>query len=667
MARITKENYMLAEKTWKRWSSGMNRGHLEYQKAARKNEDFYLGGGRQWSKEDKALLDEVGRPALEPNLIFSIVNSVLGYQTQSRMSITYRPREQDDGLKSTILSKLGMYVLDRNSYSWIESAMFADGIIQQRGYLDVRLDFDDNMFGNISITIEDPLSVMPDPEANSYDPDDWSDVIISKWLSFDEVEELYGKAMRRKVENSVPDEQDWGTDGTEVNRNKFGDDNVFSRWTIDESGTPRVRVLERQYWKLQTRKFFVDLETGELELVPEGMSDREINKSVKASGQDVVERVVKRVRWVVCTSNIVLHDDWSPYKHFTIIPYFPYFRRGKTAGIIDNLISTQEMVNKTFSQILHVINTSANSGWIIQENSLTNMDTEDLEDVGAQSGIVLEYKAGREKPEKITPNQIPTGLDNMVVRGFDLMKSISGVHESFMGGRGPEVSGEAIQTRVHQNTLQLASPMDNLFRTRHMLALRILELIQEYYTEPRSFLITSSAQPTESEAISINQEDESLGIINDVSVGKYDVVVADTPAHITSQSAQLAEAIELRKFGVAIPDHIIVKYSSLDDRDELAKELAGGDPQQQQMTQEQQDLMKRQAESAITKNEADTLNRNMDSLSKATEIAVSLAYGPEIEEILDSVMERVDDFEEEEPAPTLGEMPNNMQEEGDML
>ena len=100
----------------------------------------------------------------------------------------------------------------------------------------------------------------------------------------------------------------------------------------------------------------------------------------------------------------MLHDDWSPYEHFTLVPYFPYWRRGKPFGMVRNLISPQEQLNKISSQELHIVNTTANSGWIVESGSLTGMNADDLEEHGAETGLVLEFNRGSTPPGKIPPN-----------------------------------------------------------------------------------------------------------------------------------------------------------------------------------------------------------------------------------------------------------------------
>ncbi|UOF79328.1 portal protein [Caudoviricetes sp.] len=644
----------LANKHWQRYQSALRRGHQEYQIRAKLCENFYLGGGRQWSDEDKKTLEEMGRPYLEENIIFSTVNTVIGYQTQSRMDIVYKPREADDQGVQDVLSKLAMFITDQNKFPWKESTLFSDGLIQQRGFYDLKMDFNENVYGDISLEVLDPLDVIPDPDSKSYDPDDWADVITLSWMSFEDIKETYGLGVWRKLENTQEDESDFGTASFEEERNKFGTTNNYSSFYTDDSGTKHARIINRQYWKIQNREFYFDPKSGDLFPVPDDIKPSEKKKYAKESGYELIKKVSKRIRWTVSTKDVVLFDEWSPYEHFTVIPYFPYFRRGTTLGLVDNLIKTQEMLNKVFSQILHTVNTTANSGWSVEENSLVNMDVEDLETVGSSTGLVLEYKSGRNPPAKIEPNQVPNGLKDLVTSGIDLIRLISGVSETFQGGKGPEVSGTAIQSRVHQSAIQLAAPIDNLFRTRNMFADRLLKLIQAFYTQERTFLVTGSNEKGETvdSSVTINKDD-GLQLINDVTVGKYDSVIADVPTQITFQNAQLSQAIEMRKYGINIPDEEMIRMSTLSRKNEIVKKIENAPTKESQQAQQKQlelqiDTMKK----TIEELEAKAKSKEADTLKQVTDVAVLIAANPKLSPLIDALMatvsKGVDKVEEEE-------------------
>lgn len=644
MSRLTKKK--LANSQWDRYTAAMVRGHQNYQKQAKLCENFYLGAGRHWDQETKNELESKGKPWLEENIIFSTVNTVIGYQTQSRMDISYKPREVNDQQTADTLTQIGMYVVDQNKFPWKESQVFSDGMIQQRGYFDIRIDFEKNLNGDISIDTLDPLDVIPDPDAKSYDPDEWSDVMILKWIPLSDIKEVYGVTKYRAVLKylSDMDEADWGAgaDGFGERRNKFSEDSTYFSYYKDDGDEVHVRVIERQHWKMHNRNFFYDIESGELYPAPDKLKESELKALAKEQGYEYIKRAVKRVRWTVTTKDVILHDDWSPYEHFTVVPYFPYFRRGITLGMVDNLIKSQEMLNKVYSQILHVVNTTANSGWTVEENTLTNMDVEDLEDRGAETGLVIEHKRGSNPPAKIEPNQIPTGLKDLVTSSVDLIRLISGVSETFQGGKGPEVSGTAIQSRVQQSAIQLATPIDNLFRTRNMIAQRILELIQTFYTDQRAFLIVGEDQEDGvPQPVEVNKVDQKTGeILNDVTKGRYDVVIADVPTQITFQNAQMAQAIELRKYGVDIPDDEMVRMSTLNRKDKIAKKLSGEKSEEQmQIEQHQIMLQLENMKAAIEELEAKSSKTNVEAAAKAAEIAQMIAEKPSLAPILDVLLQ----------------------------
>jgi len=116
---MNKKDQQLARATWDRYTSALNRGHAEFQKRAQHNENFYLGMGLQWDEEAKQMLQNQDKPWLEIDLIFSLINTVTGYQTQSRLDIAFKPREAGDQDLSDVLSKISMHILDSNFFPWV--------------------------------------------------------------------------------------------------------------------------------------------------------------------------------------------------------------------------------------------------------------------------------------------------------------------------------------------------------------------------------------------------------------------------------------------------------------------------------------------------------------------------------------------------------------------
>lgn len=631
---------------WERYRLAMDQGHKDYTFRAKYLEQMYLGAGQQWAKTPEIVeaLETAGKPVLELNLIGADIRRLKGYQTQSRMNISYEPRGEGDEKISEILSKIALFELDQNRFPWLESQVFEDGIVQQRGYFDIRMDYETDLRGKIKITTLDPLDVIPDPNGKTYDPDGWEEVTVNKWIPLETIKALYPSKYKEVKLSMSSSEDDWGHFNDEgAERNTFSQPyTTFNYLKISEEDY-YVRVLDKQYKETTRRDFYYDLENDNLIPVPDDLTKRQAKAEAKRMGYEIVPRIVKRIKWVVCTRDVILHEDWSPYEHFTIVPFFPIFRRGQTQGLVDNLISNQEVINKAHSQLLHIINTTANSGWITQEGSLVNMDDEDLEQEGASTGLHIVYRRGYEKPEKIQPNQIPTGLRDFLNLSIGIHDRLLGVSEAFRGDRSNEVSGIALQERVNQTAVGLSSIIDNLMLTRNILARLMLNLIQNFYTEERTFRIVVDKQTGETEELTVNQpaevetgqEEPDVGIINDITVGKYDVVISDIPTTVNYQQGQLAEALEFRKFGVQIPDDEMVRMSSLARKKEIADRLKG-DPTPEQQQQMQAQIEQLIAEVAKTKAEAE--NKEQDTISKAAEVAKMIAENPAIAPVLQQIM-----------------------------
>lgn len=628
---------LIAQENWQRYQYGKDRGHLQYMAQAAKCEGMYLGGGEQWSPEDVAILAEQGRPAYEFNEIMPSVNSAVGYQIHNRMDIAYKPAGGDGDLQTaTILSKVAMQICRANQFHWKETQAFSDGCIEQRGYYDVRVSFDRNIKGEVVIDTLDPLDVVPDPDAKTYDPDGWGDVCVTRWLTLDEIEQRYGKQARTNAEQSNDAGVDFGEEDGETQRNTFGAEGMSGladAYTAAGDGTSRYRVIDRQRFVYELTPCIVFPQSGDVQV--EANLSKETVEDALRQGAVRAKRMQRRVRWVVSTFSRVLFDDYSPYEHYTVVPYFAYFRRGKTRGMVDNGIGPQEALNKAVSQFIHIVNSAANSGWEVEENSLANMDTEDLEVNGARTGLVIEYKKGTTPPKKIQPNQVPTGVDRLIDRADKALKDVT-VPEAMRGLPGPETSGVAIQSKQFASQQQLAVPLDNLAYTRRLLAMRILKLVQRYYDSYRVFRITETDPRTGREVervLEINRYDPaSGGYLFDVTVGTYDVVISEQPMQVTFENSQFEQVMEMRKAGIAIPDRLALRYSSLADKHELIESLP--DPAQQPADptlQAKAELMAAQARKTDADTEhvkSQTVGVNVTAQYSATQAAQVLMQVP---------------------------------------
>jgi hypothetical protein len=569
-----------ADGNWRAYRRARDLGHREYVDRAKKYDAFYLG--EQWALHDVQALDAEGRPHLTINQILKIVNAYLSEQKKQRADVVFKASRDGKHDTAVVLTKLIQQLMDENKFDYIERELFSDGIVDDRGYIDVRVDFQKNILGEVHITIEDPFEIMPDPDAKSYDPKDWNSVIKTKWMTLDEIEAVYGKKNREKIEaysdTYVPDE--FGSDQIRYDGARtFGDEGVYPLPLDDSDPYLRdiraVRVIERQYRRLTKVLYFVDPITGDMSQVAPGIDEARAQKIADQTGAGLMTKTAPRIRWTVSAANHVFHDEWSIYRTFSVIPYFPFFRKGKASGVVRQLISPQEQFNKLESQQLHVVNTASNSGWQFETGSLVNMTKEDLENRGAETGLVLEYATGRAPPEKIKPNDIPTGLANVSDRARASIAEIAGIDPLRSDTQEIKIGDIKVDINPTIGQAQLTVPFDNLQRSRILMAEKVLELVQDFYVESRVLRATNWEDlNAEQEELPVNMIDAAGKIVNDLSIGEYDVVVGSIPSRDTYQEAQFAELMQMKAAGVMIPDDEVIRHSSLANKFDIADRVA---------------------------------------------------------------------------------------------
>tara|TARA_R110000803_G_scaffold1415_1_gene4598 strand:- start:1312 stop:3423 length:2112 start_codon:yes stop_codon:yes gene_type:complete len=634
------EELTLAKQQWNQYTRARDNGHDDYIDMAKKCDAFYRGD--QWDEADMSMLDDQGRPALTINTILPTINAVLGEQSQRRADIQFKPRGGGKQDIADVLTKVYAQIADNNKLDWTEATVFSDGLIQDRGWFDVRIDFEDHVNGEVRITSKDPLDILIDPTAKSYDPKTWNEVFESKWMSLDEIEETYGQKQADKLRMIAEMGTTLGADSMEYEEERYGDldDNEYGQNYPGDPENARalrsIRVIERQYYRLKDCMFYVDPVTGDKRTIPYVWSKKKREEFADQYGLAIIEKKIRTVRWTVTADTVVLFDDWSPYAHFTLVPYFPYFRRGKPFGMVRNLLSPQEQLNKITSQELHIVNTTANSGWVIEGGSLSGMTADDLEEHGAQTGLVLEYNRGSTAPQKIQPNQIPTGLDRIGQKAASNIKAISGISDAMLGTDSPEVSGIAIQAKQNRGALQIQVPLDNLQKTRQYLAEKVLQLVQMYYTEERVVQITDESDPYKPRVeLAVNQMTPEGEVINDLTLGEYDVIIGTAPARDNFDEMQFAEAIELRNAGVPIPNDMIVEYSHLSRKADIAariRQQEGTAPPTEEQIQLQQFQMESQIRSTqleIARLEAE-VGRLQSEASLNTAKAQATEFDPQL-------------------------------------
>jgi len=647
----TPEQDLIVERQWSSYTRGRDAGHLDWVEEARQYDEYYYGN--QWDDEVTQTLDAQGRPHYSVNLVLSTVNAVIGEYIKSRQDISFVPMGKGANQETaSSLRFLFKQIAINNKSEHKEKTVFTDGLIQDRGYFYYYMDFSDNVEGEIKEEVLDPTDVILDSGAKDYDPSTWNEVHISRWMTPDEIGALYGPEFRDQVELAAANGT-FGHDSLEWEAPNFGGDyhnseTFFQPDTDEVKRVKRIRVIERQYRKLARTAFFVDRPTGDMRPVPEGWEKERSQAFAFQNDLDIIWKPERRIRVTITADKLILHDGWSMFSKIAVVPFFPYFRRGRPFGLVRNLIDPQDMLNKVTSQELHVVNTTANSGWIFETGSLVNMDRDDLTTQGSKTGLVLEVAQGHEPPQKIQPNQIPTGLSEIGAKAGTFFREISGVNEAQLGTQRSD-SSKALDARKQGGMIQQEIIFDNLALTRELRAELMLEMIQSYYSETRLIQVFKKNEDgdVEQEELSINEpyftndpdtQESVEEIRNDVTLGEYSVVIGSIPRRETYDEGLFDQLMNMREAGVQIPDHILIENSQLPDKAEVVETvkqiqgLAAPTPEEIKRNQQISELEMRLLGAQVMNEEAQAIERKANAMKLQAQ-AQSEAQAPEIKKL----------------------------------
>lgn len=556
-------------------------------------EDYEFVAGKQWSEEDIAAFEEMGKPAITINRIKPLINVLSGYQRLNRYDIDFLPRTGDDVNVCEVRKGMTKYVLDQCDYDSQESHAFLDAAICGIGWFDVGYQFDESMQdGEAYVKREDPFSVYVDPEAHQPDFSDAKYICRAKWVDKEELSVTF-------PEHKEEIDAQYAVYDTEERQDEARADPMWYKSELN-----KVRLVECWYKTKKTVKMAY-LQDGTAVPAEEVPIEYMLQGAVIGE-QDITKSVVR-----VCSffDTVLLEDMDSPYQHgeFPLVPIVCYsFGAGDIpAGFVRDLKDPQREINRRRIQILHILNTSGNGGGFIEEDAMSEEQKAEFERKGSIPGYFAEVRSMALSQGKIHERQMqqpPAAIIQAESQAASDLTAISGINEALMGVDIPnQSSGRAIELKQKQAITHIAPMFDHLRKAKKKVAYLLwgkrehAGVIPQYYTEDKVYRVEGQ---NGQQFIRVNHQvvqQDPLGnaivsTLNDLSQGEFDVVIADTQASTTQRQAQMWSLIDavgrLQVPGDLVFD-IILDLSDLPNKDEIKQRYLQRQEAQQQAAQQQ--------------------------------------------------------------------------------
>jgi hypothetical protein len=557
------------------WFDDAVSARAEWDKHAVSDYKFYSGD--QWPTDVNPLNDG-GRPNLTLNKIKSVVNACIGYQTQNRYEPHFLPRTARDNKLAEVRKSVTKYILDQCDFADLETKVFQDMLIGGMGWVYAGWCYDDKFpAGRMEIKRVSPFDVYWDPEARELDLSDSEFMFYATWQSKGKVARMFPEWKNEIMamnDDNLPEEDDLSQTKT------------MSNWFLYDK--KKIRMCTCWYKTYETVDY-IDDGTGHLIPAPVG-SNPSAEQVMRTESRPVV-------RCATFIRDVLLEDMPSPYQH-NMIPLVPllgyYTNEGDVpAGIIRDIKDAQMEINKRRSQILHIINTSAFNGMLVEEGAMTKAQQEKWRKFGSKPGMITEVvTGGLDKIKPVPPAPLPDSIARLEQAFENDIKSITGINEEMLGTDGSKsASGRAIELRQRMAVTQIALLFDNL-RDMKLRLMQILwgrgqmpGLVQQYYKEEMIIRISEDGQDAQFRTVNQTHPigvDNSGNVlyqtINDLSVGDFDIAITESPSTPTKRYSDMMSFLELMKtpLGATVaqvaPD-LFLEYSDLPNKEMVAQRL----------------------------------------------------------------------------------------------
>jgi hypothetical protein len=531
-------------------------------------EDLRFIAGFQWN--DAARAERRGRPMITINRSQQFLRQVSNPIRQNMPVLKCETDGQTDDtqIKPEIVNGLLRRIQYNSSAAHVYAQAVEHAVGCGIGWFRVATEYYDEESFDLDICIKrvfNPLTVYPDPGAMEPDRSDMKWCLVSEPMPVEAFKKKYPKAsltgMDTPSNGASQSSITWGT----------GD------W---------VRVAE--YWKISdTEDEIFLLKTGDT--VRKSTLNKDQIAFLKTNGIIENSRPAKsqKVSMTLVSGQEELEDAYDfPCKFIPIIPVIggevPLDNGVYRHGIIRFQREPQQLNNYFLSVAAEALGQQPKSPWLVTQKMIGKFKGL-WDNANREATPYLPYEvdpsAPTQRPERMQPPPLPTGLVQFAQMMQEDMKAATGIYDAALGNRSNETSGVAIAARQEQGTQATFHYVDNLEHSLEHLGRMLLDMMPKVYDTPRTMKLQTDDD--REKEVTINQELMRFGGMpirnNDVTRMKYNsvrVVLGPSYASRRQEAVQLLTQLVTAMPQVgAVAGDLIAKNLDFDGAEQLAERL----------------------------------------------------------------------------------------------
>jgi hypothetical protein len=580
-------------------------------------EDLKFGGGDQWPVELQNSRNLESRPVITVNKVDNYCRQVCNQQRQQRPRIkVHAMNTHDDMVDAQVVQGIIRHIEVNSNADHAYDNAFEYAVRMGWGFMRVRTDYvsEDSFDQEIFIDpVDNPFTVYFDPNSVAPDGSDADRCLITTMMPKKEFSKLYPKA-------SV----DGGTSFTQR-----GTGDSQSEWITKED----IRLAE-YYYTVREKATLYQLSDGSSTF----SDDKDFFNRLALAGITVIDQrpsYKKTIKYCKLTANDVVEEGSWAGRYIPIVPVYGRHivigDKRKKFGMIRYAKDPQRMYNFWQTSITEGVALAPKAKWLLAEGQDEGHEN-DWAQANIKSFPVLRYKQtdieGRPAPVpvRLQPEPPQAGVMAAAAGVDNDIKSIMGVFDPAQLGQG-NISGKALNGQQQQVDLTNYDYYDNLTRSIAHVGKICLDLIPKIYdTERVMRIIGDDGKP---DLLTINQREATGRVLNDMSVGQYDIVMDTGPGYDSKRQEAVANIGPILAADPALMEKIGDLYFRNQDfpgADTIADRLATLNPLAQ--IDEHSDIPPQvQMQLAQAKKQVEDMQQQMQAM------ALDLKYGQSVAQI----------------------------------
>lgn len=583
---------------------------------------FYLGD--QWDEQEKRQLYQDGRSTFTFNRIRPVINFITGYQRQRRHSSVVVPIEDGDQKVADQLTKIMYHVMNHGEgYRYI-SDCFSGAVKTGWNLLSIWMDYrNDPENGEIKFSREPYNGWICDPYFTSLDWSDCQYIMRRKYLSHYHVSSLL-PGQEKEVMKLY--KMGWERD------DKF----TWLPYQRQPNGQELMAYNELYQQKWRNVEVILDRETGEYRKWP---GDRETLQAFMSEFPqlELVNKPEKYIQMDIIVNDEHMRTEINPYglDEYPFVPFIAIFEPEsdqwglKVQSVIRSMIDPQRESNRRRSQMVDIMDSQINSGWIADENSVINPRSL----FQTSQGKVI-WRREDAKPgavEKIPPAQVPPSLFQLQELFDRDIKEIAGVNDAAFGQmESASESGVMQMLRQGAAIANMQELFDNLRFAQTALSKKIIKLVQGWTPQKMSRILGEPVDPK----------------IFDQNLSKYDVEVAEGVLTNTQKQMYFRQLVEMQQLGVPVTGEMLARAAPIQGKTDYIEQLQEMEKQQAAAAQSQRELQERILQSQENVNQAKAISDVALSKERFTRAVANMGLEDErasqaVENRSDAVLNRM--------------------------